>query len=58
MAVDVLVYVHQLGLVSHGVSFHAGKQTIKLDARDVVLGDAKRVFAKLALQGIYHQDGQ
>jgi ornithine decarboxylase len=24
MAVDVLVYAHQLGLVSHGVSFHVG----------------------------------
>jgi ornithine decarboxylase len=30
MAVDVLVYAHQLGLVSHGVSFHVGSQMTKL----------------------------
>jgi hypothetical protein len=53
MAVDVLVYAHQLGLVSHGVSFHVGSQMTKLDAWDSALGDAKRVFDKLAQQGIF-----
>ncbi|TPW32494.1 type III PLP-dependent enzyme [Martelella alba] len=53
MAVDVLVYAHQLGLESYGVSFHVGSQMTKLDAWDVALGDAKRVFAQLAKQGIY-----
>jgi ornithine decarboxylase len=41
MAVDVLVYAHQLGLVSHGVSFHVGSQMTKLDAWDSALGDAR-----------------
>ncbi len=53
MAVDVLVYAHQLGLVSHGVSFHVGSQMTKLDAWDSALADAKRVFDKLAQQGIF-----
>lgn len=53
MAVDVLVYAHQLGLVSHGVSFHVGSQMTKLDAWDSALGDARRVFDKLAQQGIH-----
>jgi len=52
MAVDVLVYAHQLGLVSHGVSFHVGSQMTQLDAWDAALGDAKYVFDKLAQQGI------
>ncbi|OLP57394.1 ornithine decarboxylase [Rhizobium rhizosphaerae] len=52
MAVDVLVYAHQLGLVSHGVSFHVGSQMTKLDAWDAALADAKRVFVQLAKQGI------
>jgi ornithine decarboxylase len=52
MAVDVLVYAHQLGLVSHGVSFHVGSQMTKVDAWDAALGDAKRVFVQLAKQGI------
>ncbi|TDH35014.1 type III PLP-dependent enzyme [Pseudohoeflea suaedae] len=52
MAVDVLVYAHQLGLVSHGVSFHVGSQMTKLDAWDAALADAKRVFDKLEKQGI------
>jgi ornithine decarboxylase len=52
MAVDVLVYAHQLGLVSYGVSFHVGSQMTKVDAWDSALGDAKRVFAQLAKQGI------
>ena len=52
MAVDVLVYAHQLGLVSHGVSFHVGSQMTKLEAWDVALADAKRVFDKLEKQGI------
>ncbi|VVT05613.1 ornithine/lysine decarboxylase [Rhizobium sp. EC-SD404] len=52
MAVDVLVYAHQLGLVSYGVSFHVGSQMTKLDAWDAALSDARRVFEKLAQQGI------
>ncbi|MBA68568.1 MAG: ornithine decarboxylase [Rhizobiales bacterium] len=52
MAVDVLVYAHQLGLVSHGVSFHVGSQMTKLEAWDAALADAKRVFDKLEKQGI------
>ncbi len=53
MAVDVLVYAHQLGLMSHGVSFHVGSQMTKLDAWDAALSDARRVFDKLAQQGIH-----
>ncbi|MBW3096381.1 ornithine/lysine decarboxylase [Pseudohoeflea coraliihabitans] len=52
MAVDVLVYAHQLGLISHGVSFHVGSQMTKLDAWDSALADARRVFDKLLQQGI------
>jgi ornithine decarboxylase len=52
MAVDVLVYAHQLGLVSYGVSFHVGSQMTQLDAWDSAIGDAKYVFDKLAQQGI------
>lgn len=52
MAVDVLVYAHQLGLSSHGVSFHVGSQQTDLSAWDRALEDAKRVFDKLLKQGI------
>ena len=52
MAVDVLVYAHQLGLESFGVSFHVGSQMTKVDAWDGALADAKRVFNSLAKQGI------
>jgi ornithine decarboxylase len=52
MAVDVLVYAHQLGLISYGVSFHVGSQMTKVDAWDAALSDAKRVFVQLAKQGI------
>ncbi len=52
MAVDVLVYAHQLGLVSHGVSFHVGSQQTDLAAWDRALEDSKRVFDKLLQQGI------
>jgi ornithine decarboxylase len=52
MAVDVLVYAHQLGLVSYGVSFHVGSQMTKVDTWDAALADAKRVFVQLAKQGI------
>lgn len=55
MAVDVLVYAHQLGLESYGVSFHVGSQMMNLDAWDAALGDAKRVFASLSKQGIHLQ---
>ncbi len=53
MAVDVLVYAHQLGLVSHGVSFHVGSQQCDLNAWDKALADAHRVFASLEKQGIH-----
>ena len=53
MAVDVLVYAHQLGLESHGVSFHVGSQQCDLTAWDRALADAHRVFASLAKQGIH-----
>jgi ornithine decarboxylase len=53
MAVDVLVYAHQLGLTSYGVSFHVGSQMTRLDAWDAALADAKRVFDKLEQQGIH-----
>jgi ornithine decarboxylase len=52
MAVDVLVYAHQLGLEACGVSFHVGSQQTDLDAWDRALEDAKRVFDKLLQQGI------
>ena len=52
MAVDVLVYAHQLGLESFGVSFHVGSQMTKVDAWDGALAYAKRVFNSLAKQGI------
>jgi ornithine decarboxylase len=52
MAVDVLVYAHQLGLVSHGVSFHVGSQQTDLTAWNRALEDSKRVFDKLLQQGI------
>ena len=55
MAVDVLVYAHQLGLESYGVSFHVGSQMTKVDAWDSALADAKRVFVQLAKQGIHLQ---
>ncbi|MAU23581.1 MAG: ornithine decarboxylase [Martelella sp.] len=55
MAVDVLVYAHQLGLASYGVSFHVGSQMTKVEAWDAALSDAKRVFAQLAKQGIHLQ---
>ncbi len=53
MAVDVLVYAHQLGLDAHGVSFHVGSQQTDLSAWDRALADAHRVFASLAKQGIH-----
>ena len=53
MAVDVLVYAHQLGLESFGVSFHVGSQMTQVDAWDSALSDAKRVFVSLAKQGIH-----
>ncbi len=55
MAVDVLVYAHQLGLESYGVSFHVGSQMTQVDAWDSALADAKRVFGSLAKQGIHLQ---
>ena len=53
MAVDVLVYAHQLGLDAYGVSFHVGSQQTDLSAWDRALADAHRVFASLAKQGIH-----
>lgn len=55
MAVDVLVYAHQLGLESFGVSFHVGSQMTQVDAWDSALADAKRVFTSLGKQGIHLQ---
>ncbi len=52
MAVDVLRKAKMLGLDAHGVSFHVGSQQTDLDAWDRALGDAKRVFATLADEGI------
>jgi ornithine decarboxylase len=52
MAVDVLRHAKALGLDAYGVSFHVGSQQTNLDAWDKALGDAKRVFATLAEEGI------
>lgn len=52
MAVDVLRHAHALGLDAYGVSFHVGSQQTDLTAWDRALGDAKRVFATLADEGI------
>jgi ornithine decarboxylase len=52
MAVDVLRHARALGLDAYGVSFHVGSQQTNLDAWDKALGDAKRVFATLAEEGI------
>ncbi|MBO6538077.1 MAG: type III PLP-dependent enzyme [Rhizobiaceae bacterium] len=52
MAVDVLRRAHALGLDAYGVSFHVGSQQTDLTAWDRALGDAKRVFAMLAEEGI------
>ncbi|MBO6901316.1 MAG: type III PLP-dependent enzyme [Rhizobiaceae bacterium] len=52
MAVDVLRRAHALGLDAYGVSFHVGSQQTDLSAWDRALGDAKRVFAALAEEGI------
>ncbi len=58
MAVDVLVYAHQLGLESYGVSFHVGSQMTKVDAWDAALADAKRVFVSACRAGYPPADGQ
>ncbi len=52
MAIDVLRHSKALGLTPWGVSFHVGSQQVNLDAWDRALGDAKRVFATLAEEGI------
>ena len=52
MAVDVLRRAAALGLDAYGVSFHVGSQQTDLTAWDRALGDAKRVFATLAEEGI------
>ncbi len=52
MAVDVLRRAAALGLDAYGVSFHVGSQQTDLTAWDRALGDAKRVFATLADEGI------
>ena len=52
MAVDVLRHAASLGLDAYGVSFHVGSQQCDLTAWDRALGDAKRVFATLAEEGI------
>ena len=52
MAIDVLRRAKALGLDAYGVSFHVGSQQTDLSAWDRALGDAKRVFATLAEEGI------
>ncbi|MBO6718612.1 MAG: type III PLP-dependent enzyme [Rhizobiaceae bacterium] len=52
MAIDVLRRAAALGLDAYGVSFHVGSQQTDLTAWDRALGDAKRVFATLADEGI------
>ena len=52
MAVDVLRRAKALGLDAYGVSFHVGSQQTDLSAWDRALGDAKKVFATLADEGI------
>ncbi|PWK71677.1 ornithine/lysine decarboxylase [Aminobacter sp. AP02] len=52
MAVDVLRLAKSLGLDAYGVSFHVGSQQTDLTAWDRALADAKKVFAKLAEEGI------
>ncbi|MGC4025022.1 MAG: ornithine/lysine decarboxylase [Mesorhizobium sp.] len=52
MAVDVLRHARKLGLDAYGVSFHVGSQQCDLSAWDRALGDAKKVFATLADEGI------
>ena len=52
MAVDVLRHAKALGLDAYGVSFHVGSQQTDLTAWDRALGDAKKVFATLADEGI------
>ncbi|HHZ07689.1 MAG TPA: type III PLP-dependent enzyme [Rhizobiales bacterium] len=52
MAVDVLRHAKALGLDACGVSFHVGSQQCDLTAWDRALGDARRVFATLAEEGI------
>ncbi len=52
MAVDVLRHAKALGLDAYGVSFHVGSQQTDLTAWDRALGDAQRVFAALAEEGI------
>ncbi|RFC67455.1 MULTISPECIES: ornithine/lysine decarboxylase [Mesorhizobium] len=52
MAVEVLRHARKLGLDAYGVSFHVGSQQCDLSAWDRALGDAKKVFATLAEEGI------
>ncbi|MBZ9732808.1 type III PLP-dependent enzyme [Mesorhizobium sp. CA18] len=52
MAVDVLRHAKGLGLDAYGVSFHVGSQQTDLSAWDRALGDARKVFATLAEEGI------
>ncbi|YBV96566.1 ornithine/lysine decarboxylase [Phyllobacteriaceae bacterium JZ32] len=52
MAVDVLRHAKMLGLNAYGVSFHVGSQQTNLSAWDRALGDARKVFAALAEEGI------
>ena len=52
MAIDVLRLAKARGLDAYGVSFHVGSQQTDLGAWDKALGDAQRVFATLAEEGI------
>lgn len=52
MAPEVLEHAHRLGLEAYGVSFHVGSQQANLNAWDVALAMAARVFREMSLRGI------
>src|SRR4029450_6220648 len=52
MAVDVLRHARSLGLEAYGVSFHVGSQQTDVSGWGRALGDAKKVFATLAEEGV------
>lgn len=52
MAIDVLKYAHELGLVAYGISFHVGSQMTTLDAWDAPLKEARQIFDALSNEGI------
>jgi ornithine decarboxylase len=52
MAVDVLTYASNLGLIARGVSLHVGSQQNCRTAWDEPIGDARHIFDLLAQVGI------